>query len=79
MLTRYTLLFAVAALSLASCQTTKSAVTAPRWEFTTVAATDSTEAVVLMHDSQSPEPTRAVVSMREARALSAERAGANRR
>jgi hypothetical protein len=79
MLIRYALLLTFSVLSLASCQTTKSAVTSPRWEFTSVDATDSTEAVVLMHSSQGPEPVRATVSLAEARTMSAARAEAERR
>ena len=78
MLTRYALLLVVSALSLASCQTTKSALTTPRWEFTAVDATDSTESVVLMHSSQGPEPARVVLPAAEARALLAERVESER-
>ncbi|RAK68016.1 hypothetical protein DLM85_08210 [Hymenobacter edaphi] len=63
---------------MASCQTTKSALTTPQWQFTAVDATDSTEAVVLMHSSQGPEPTRVVLPATEARALLAERTEAER-
>ncbi|GAB2962440.1 hypothetical protein GCM10027048_33710 [Hymenobacter coalescens] len=73
MLVRCALLLTFSALSLTSCQTTKSALTSPSWELSTAEATDSTKAVVLMHSSQGPEPTRVVVSASEARALQAER------
>lgn len=80
MLLRYALLLTFSALTLASCQTTRSAsATTPRWEFATVAATDSTEAVVLMHSSQGPEATPTTVSVAEARAMSAERVERTRR
>lgn len=74
MLLRYACLLSFSALSLASCQSIKSAaVPVPQAEFTTIDATDSTEAVVLMHSSQGPEAIRTTVSMTEARAMSAER------
>lgn len=80
MLLRYALLLSFSALTLASCQTTRpTAATAPRWEFSTVEATDSTEAVVLMHSSQGPEATPTTVSLAEARAMSAERVDRTRR
>lgn len=80
MLLRYALVLSFSALTLASCQTARPAVVqAPRWEPTTIEATDSTEAVVLMHSSQGPEATRATVSLAEARAMSAERVDRTRR
>ncbi|QIX61282.1 hypothetical protein FY528_03555 [Hymenobacter lutimineralis] len=55
--TRYLLLLCVSAVSLASCQSSKTALqhrsTQPR---------TNEQAVVLMHDSQGPEPTSVLLS-----------------
>ncbi|KUG07940.1 hypothetical protein [Solirubrum puertoriconensis] len=72
MLARYTLLFGIAALSLASCKTSRSAFGSHAAPAVAMLDTDSTR-VVLMHDSQSPEPTRVVVPASEAAAPAAPR------
>ncbi|UYZ58119.1 hypothetical protein [Hymenobacter latericus] len=78
MLARYALLLGISALGLASCQTSRSAFGPHAAPAVAMLDTDSTR-VVLMHDSQSPEPTRVVVPATDAEAPAAPRAKGNRR
>lgn len=55
--TRYLLLLCVSAASLASCQSSKTAFLRP-----SASPTAGSQAVVLMHDSQGPEPTAVTLS-----------------
>ncbi|KAA9333173.1 hypothetical protein F0P96_09340 [Hymenobacter busanensis] len=80
MFKRYALLLGLAALSLGSCQSNRLALAAHLSPLPTAASNDTTAtAVVLMHDSQSPEPTAVTVSASEAEATSAKRLPGRRR
>ncbi|AYA37748.1 hypothetical protein D3Y59_12235 [Hymenobacter oligotrophus] len=67
----------MSALGLASCQTSRSAFGSHASPAVAMLPADSTR-VVLMHDSQSPEPTRVVVPASEVEAPAAPRAKSNR-
>ncbi|MCR5888416.1 hypothetical protein LRS06_11690 [Hymenobacter sp. J193] len=57
MSTRYSLLLCASILTLGSCQSAKNAFQRPSGQ-----AVASTTSVVMMHDSQGPEPTRVLLS-----------------
>ncbi|WP_345227521.1 hypothetical protein [Hymenobacter koreensis] len=72
MLTRFACALGLLALSLTGCQSSKTAFKGPQ------ATAEAETLVVLMHDSQSPEPTAVTVSASEAEATSAKRVSGRR-